>query len=289
MAKKKSRHDIWKWLHTKYKVSATNESTLEEIWKIKATTFWAICLFLGFAFVLIAFTSFVIISTPIRNYLPGYLDSEVRKTTLEAAVRMDSLQQQLSYQEAYILNLKKIFAGEMDIDSVKNIPPIAISEDDPSLQKSEIEKQFTQQYAEDQKYNLSSISPDLNSPMEGVVFFKPVNGVVITKFDPSNKIYGISISTPARETVQAVMEGTISYSGYDARWGYVIQIQHRNGFISIYKHNTSLLKQAGDKVKTGEAIALIDGSKDKNPKEMYLYLELWYKGAAVNPEDYLSF
>ena len=287
--KKKNKHDIWKRLHFKYRLSVMNENTLEEVWSIKASMFSGGVLFLLFAISLVTITSFLIIATPIRYYLPGYLDAEVREKALRAAIRVDSLQQQLNYQEAYINNLKNVFTGVLDVDSVKITDPISVSENDPLLKRTEKEKVFVDRYEDKERYNLSVISPTASGPMEGVVFFKPLKGLVISKFNPSNDRYGINLKVASQETVLAVLEGTVVFSGYDFTTGYTMQIQHKNGFVSIYKNNTLLLKKVGDKVRTGEAIAVIGDGKAKDNADLVLGFELWYKGNPVNPEDYIAF
>lgn len=287
--KKKNKHDIWKRLHFKYRLSVMNENTLEEVWSIKASMFSGGVLFLLFAISLVTITSFLIIATPIRYYLPGYLDAEVREKALRAAIRVDSLQQQLNYQEAYINNLKNVFTGVLDVDSVKITDTISVSENDPLLKRTEKEKVFVDRYEDKERYNLSVISPTASGPMEGVVFFKPLKGLVISKFNPSNDRYGINLKVASQETVLAVLEGTVVFSGYDFTTGYTMQIQHKNGFVSIYKNNTLLLKKVGDKVRTGEAIAIIGDGKAKDNADLVLGFELWYKGNPVNPEDYIAF
>lgn len=287
--KKKNKHDIWKRLHFKYRLSVMNENTLEEVWSIKASMFSGGALFLLFAISLVTITSFLIIATPIRYYLPGYLDAEVREKALRAAIRVDSLQQQLNYQEAYINNLKTVFTGVLDVDSVKITDTISVSENDPLLKRTEKEKVFVDRYEDKERYNLSVISPTASGPMEGVVFFKPLKGLVVSKFNPSNDRYGIDLKVASQETVLAVLEGTVVFSGYDFTTGYTMQIQHKNGFVSIYKNNTLLLKKVGDKVRTGEAIAVIGDGKAKDNADLVLGFELWYKGNPVNPEDYIAF
>lgn len=288
MAKnKKNKHNFWKRLHFKYRLSVMNENTLEEIWKIKASIFSGAMLLLVFAFFLIAITSVIIIVTPIRYYLPGYLDSEVREKALRSAIKTDSLEQQLKYQEAYIDNLRDIFAGTRQFDSVKIIDTISVSENDPSLQKSDLEREYTKRYEDEERYNLSVLSSTATNPMEGLVFFKPVKGAIVNKFNPSDESFGVTVKIPGKETVSATLEGVVMFAGYDLKTGYTIQIQHKNGFISMYKNNTMLLKKMGDKVRTGEAIATVEA--DGTTKEALFEFELWYKGSAMNPENYISF
>ncbi|NDV95534.1 M23 family peptidase [Dysgonomonas sp. 521] len=287
--KKKNKHNFWKRLHFKYRLSVMNENTLEEVWTIKASMFSGAVLLLVFAVFLITVTSIFIIATPVRYYLPGYLDAEVREKALRSAIRVDSLQQRLNYQEAYINNLKNVFEGVLDIDSVKIVDDISISENDPLLQRTKKEKAFVDRYEEEERYNLSVISSATSGPMEGVVFFRPLKGLVVNKFNPLNNKYGVTLKVVSQETVSSVLEGTVVFSGYDLTTGYTVQIQHKNGFISIYKNNTLLLKKSGDKVLTGEAIAVIGDNKNKEEKDFYSEFELWYKGNPVNPEDYIAF
>lgn len=287
MAKKKNKHNFWKRVHFKYRLSVMNENTLEELWKIKASIFSGIVLLLIFASLLIAVTSAIIIATPIRYYLPGYLDAEVREQAIRSAIKTDSLRKNLENQEVYIRNLHDVFTGKIqNIDSVKMVDTISISENDPLLQKSKAEREFVQRYEEEEKYNLSVLPTSITGATESLVFFKPLKGLVVNKYNPLNDQYGITIKVANKETVSAVMEGSVMFSGYDINTGYTIQVQHKNGYVSVYRNNTSLLKKTGDKVRTGEAIAIIGKDKDV---EMFAQFELWNKGSSVNPEDYILF
>lgn len=296
MAKKDNKFSkyslLWKRLHFKYRLTAKNENTLEDIWNIRVSIFSGVLLLLAFAVLVVFTTSFIIIATPIRYYLPGYLDSEVRKGAVHAAIQADSLEQQLRYQEVYINNLKNVFAETLSPDSVKkiNIDTLDAGFNNPMLAKSENEKQFVKQYEEEEKYNLSVLSPAVvSTPTEGTLFFRPVQGVISQPFNVAIQRYGITIQTKNKENVLAVLEGTVIFSGYDINDRYIIQLQHKNGFVSIYKHLSILLKKTGDRVSAGEVVGVIDVNEDKSGKEHNLYFELWYRGVAVNPLDYISF
>lgn len=293
MVKRKKRllDNVWKRLHFKYRLSATNENTLEEIWKIRTSIFSGSLLFIGFAFVLVTITSVIIITTPIRYYLPGYLDAEVRERALSAAIRIDSIEDQIKYRDVYIRNLQSVFSGDVQLDSVKTMADtIYIAENDSRLKKTQAEIDFAKDYEETERYNLSSLQTSASSPVDGIVFFKPVKGLVLNRFNLAGQIYGITIGTQMKETVMATLDGTVIFSGYDFNDRFIIQIQHRNGFVSVYKHNSSVLKKAGEKVKTGEAIATIDDKNEEgDSRKAFLVFELWYKGNPVNPEEYITF
>lgn len=291
MAKKKNKHTFWKRLHFKYRLSVMNENTLEEVWKINASMFSGVVLLLVFAGFLITITSVIIIATPIRYYLPGYLDSEIREQAIRMSFRADSLQEQIDYQKIYTSNMQNVFAGKIqNIDSVKTtmVDTVSISDSDPSLKKSKAEREFVQRYEEEEKYNLSVLPASVTGAAESVIFYKPVNGSIVAKFNPYNGQYGLKLKILSKETVSSVMAGSVLSAGYDINGGYTVQIQHKNGYVSVYTGNAVLLKQTGEKVRTGEAIAVIGDDKDKNA-ETFAGFELWYKGSPVNPEDFILF
>ena len=89
-------------------------------------------------------------------------------------------------------------------------------------------------------------------------------------------------------SIVAILDGVVILSTYTADTGYLIQIQHNQDFVSVYKHCGSLLKKQGDRVKAGEVIALVGDTGDLGTGP-HLHFELWYKGQAVNPEYYIAF
>lgn len=284
--KDKKRHSFWKRLHFKYRLSILNENTLEEVWKLRVSMFHGIMLYLTSFFVLMVIASVIIITTPIRNYLPGYLDSEIREQAIRAAIQVDSLERQQSYHLAYMDNIKDIFAGKVQPDSDNKVDTVVISETDKSLLSTDRERKYREEYEEAEKYNLSTISTSDATPTEGVTFFRPVKGLITGKFSIPSRNYGLQIVT-ADESVVATLEGSVVFAGYVDN-GYMLQLQHKNGFISVYKGVSMLLKKTGDKVRTGEAIAMVGTGKDASGKKT-LQFELWYKGNPINPELYISF
>lgn len=283
--KDKKKGDFWRKAHFKYRISIINENTLEEVWKIKSSMFTGVILFSVIAFFLVAITSVIIITTPIRYYLPGYLDVEIREKAIRSAMKIDSLEQAIKSHDVYVENIRKILSGALDVDSIAKVDSVYISEDDPILEKSQREKEFVTRYEEEEKYTLGVFPANIVAT--GALFYKPVRGVVSSKFDATNKKYGVTLKTNKTETVQATLEGVVIFSAYDINDGYVIQIQHANGYISTYKGSTRLVKNTGDKVRTGEAIGIIEEKEEG--KGGTLVFELWNKGLATNPENYITF
>lgn len=289
MAKRKDKKsDFWKHIHFKYRLSIINENTLEEVTKFRVSIFNGSAIMLAIILFFVFLTSIIIITTPIRNYLPGYLDSEIREKAIKGAIRADSLEKEIMYQAAYLANIQDVFAGKIQVDSLNYIDTVAIAENDKSLLGSNREAKFNEKFEDAEKYTISVLPSGSTAPTEGVNFFRPVKGVISDKFNPTIQHYGVDVVAAPKASVVATLEGTVVFTGFDANVGYVIQIQHKNGFISVYKHNALLLKKMGDKVRTGEAIAIV-GDTGKLSTGAHLHFELWYKGNPINPEIYITF
>jgi lipoprotein NlpD len=239
------------------------------------------------AFFLVTTTAVVIIKTPIRNYLPGYLDIEVRNVMIQNALRADSLEAMLRRQSTYLKNVSELLSGTMTVDSIQRSDSTAFITANYDIPRSENEARFVKAFEEEEKYNLTVLNPN-PTVSEGFFFYKPVNGIISSRYDTQIRHYGLDLVANLRESVLATQEGTVIYTGYDPRYGNVIGLQHKNGFISFYKHNELLLKEIGDRVVAGEAIALI-GNTGNLSTGPHLHFELWYKGASVNPEEYIAF
>lgn len=285
--KKTGRRSFWHQIRFKYKLSFFNESTLEEVWSYRVSQLSAIIVLVFFAFFLITVTSVIIIMTPIRNYLPGYLDVEVRKEIVQNALRADSLERMISIQALYLDNVAGILAGTTPIDSIRGIDSLAQVNPNYEIPRGQNEEAFLTNFEEEEKYNLTSLN---TNPVlgDGIFFVKPVNGILSAAFEPEIRHYGIDIVSAPNESVLATLDGTVVFTGFDANFGNVIQLQHRNGFLSVYKHNELLLKEVGDVVVSGEAIALV-GNTGKLSTGPHLHFELWLRGLPVNPSEYISF
>ncbi|MDH6312333.1 murein DD-endopeptidase MepM/ murein hydrolase activator NlpD [Parabacteroides sp. PFB2-10] len=281
-----SRSEFWHKMRFKYKLSFFNESALEEVWSFRISMLSAVTMVLFFAGLLVTLTSMIIILTPIRNYLPGYLDVEVRKEIVQNVLRADSLERMIAIQAMYLDNIQGILTGTTEIDSIRTLDTLAQINPDFEIVRGENEKAFIQAFEEEERYNLTSLNP--NPIPDGIFFVKPLNGVMSAAYNQEIKHYGIDLVASLRESVLSTLDGTVVFTGFDPKFGNVIQVQHRNGFLSVYKHNELLLKEIGDQVVAGEAIALVGNTGDLSTGP-HLHFELWYRGQPVNPGEYIAF
>lgn len=286
MVRKKRSKAFWKNIKFKYKLTIVNENTLEEVVGLRVSKLNGLSVLLSVLTVLFLIAACIIAFTPLRNYLPGYMNSEVRSQIVANALRVDSLQTMLHQQNLYIMNIQDIFSGQVPIDSVQTLDSLTAARKDTLMERTKREEEFRRQYEENEKYNLTTIAsrPDVT----GLVMFRPTRGMISSHFDMDRKHFGTDIAANPNESVLATMEGTVILSTYTAETGYLIGVQHNQDFVSVYKNCGSLLKKEGDVVKGGEAIALVgnSGTLSTGP---HLHFELWYKGHPVNPEKYIVF
>lgn len=118
----------------------------------------------------------------------------------------------------------------------------------------------------------------------------PVKGQLLQRFGQNRQggmpARGILIKGVNGSNVQAITEGRVIYADWLKGYGWVIVLDHGAGFMSLYGHNQTLLKQPGDRVSSGEAIALVGASGGQ--ADAGLYFEIREKGEAVNPLLWLA-
>ena len=154
------------------------------------------------------------------------------------------------------------------------------------LEKSRREKAFCEKFEKDEKFNLASID---TKPTESTyIFFRPTRGVISSSYNLAERQFGIYMITSPNESVMSVQDGTIVYEAFTFDFGFVIQVQHENNYLSIYKNNTRLLKKVGDEVKAGECIAITGDASGKKAGSQF-YFELWKQGKSVDPEELIIF
>ena len=97
---------------------------------------------------------------------------------------------------------------------------------------------------------------------------------------------GVLIAAPAGTTVKAVADGTVVFADWMTGYGNILIIDHGNGYMSLYAHNDGLLRDVGDAVKRGDAVASVGTSGGQDSPA--LYFELRRNGSPVNPAGWLT-
>lgn len=287
MAKNEKKKKNWR---QKYRFSVLNDLTFEEVWRIRLTRYNAFLLIAVLIIFIIGATASLIAFTNLKEFIPGYPDVTMRRNILMSAIRLDSLDRELALRDIYFNNLNSIISGkqpaEMSVrqDSTLNYKAISFStsSQDSALRiKVENEERFN--------LTLSPSATESFSNIAGLHFFPPIKGIISGKYDVRTKHFGTDIVTKPRALVSAALDGTVIFTGWTMETGFVIEVQHPNDIVTIYKHNASLLKEAGDLVRAGEAISVVGDSGEMYTSGPHLHFEIWYKGNPLDPEKHVMF
>lgn len=106
-------------------------------------------------------------------------------------------------------------------------------------------------------------------------------------FDGHQAIHmGVDFSAPEGTPVTAVADGVVTFTGVRNGYGNVIEIDHGNGYMTRYAHNSAIDAKPGDRVHAGQSIAKV-GSTGRSTGP-HCHFEVWYNGRAVNPMVYVK-
>ncbi len=288
MAHQKKKKKKLQKLKNKYRLVILNDDTFEEKLSIRLSRLNVFSI-VGFgSLILVVIVTIIIAFTPLREFIPGYTDVNLRKQGIKNTLKMDSLELALKQKEQYILNINKIIQGEplQFNDSVvvdtnvnyKNITNEPISED--SMLRVMIESE--------EKYNLFKSAKNRPEGISSFTFFTPIKGIITEMFNAKSEHFGVDLVAPKNEAIKATLDGTVIFAEWTLETGYVIEIQHTNNLISVYKHNSVLHKKQGDKVNAGDVIAIVGNSGELSTGP-HLHFELWYNGIPINPQEYIMF
>ena len=273
----------------KYRLTIQNENKLKNVLGFYISPLWVI-LSLFFSFILVAGVLYlVIVFTPVGSLLPGYVSETTKDEFIRNNIRIDSLTSEVEKRDRYLANITAILSGDISTDSIKNSPQ-PIYADTISIETTDLEAQFAQEWEEREKYNITSQASNV-AELQGLDLFRPTQGEIIRKFDAADNHFGVDIAEVKGEIVLAIHDGVVVLSDYTANDGYTIAIQHRENMVSIYRNCHRLLKGVGDKVAGGEAIGTLSDVQADSPgvKKEYLHLELWHRGKPLDPNTYIAF
>ncbi|TVP45688.1 MAG: M23 family metallopeptidase [Mongoliibacter sp.] len=253
-------------------------------------------LLIGVLFFILSFgISLVLAKTLLKNWFdPSLTATESTELFINLSNRVDSLALEVMKKDNYIQNIQRIIGGdELGGDTVQAFLDTAnfeVGSARPELEKFQPSK-GTQSIIEEMRGlplegNLQN--RNFSSFMTSTYFFTPIKGLVLAVFDPQQDHFGVDIVAKENEAVKSILDGTVIFSSWTLDTGYVLMIQHSNELISIYKHNSVILKNVGDVVRSGEIISIV-GNTGELSSGPHLHFELWYQGSPLNPQEFISF
>lgn len=289
------RNVSFKKLNRKYDFLMSHDESGRPMLNFKLNLLNLILAIIGMALLLIVITTFIIAFTPLREYIPGYTDTNLNREVYELNLRADSLRREMKKKDIYFENLKKVvegydFAADSALASVSIYEPLPAGVTDTiTLKKSVQDSILRAEYEAQNQYNLfgkdylSTTKP--NSLVKN--FYVPLTGKVMNAFNPDKGHFGVDIASEGDKIINTTLDGTVVFSSWSINNGYCIGIQHEDSYFSVYKHNATLLKKEGEYVKAGEAIAILGKSGEAEAFE-HLHFELWHNGLALDPVEYMT-
>lgn len=275
-------------LKHKYRLVFFNDNTFEEVWHLRLSLLNVLSVIGTVSILMTALVIGLIAFTPLREFIPGFPSKDIHREAVLNALKLDSLENELRIQAQYHENIKALISGKEPFirDSTNNETRTAKS---ISFTKSVADSMFRQQIEKQEQFNFTTSNQ--KGKVQGISdmrFFIPVKGLITNEYDPKEKHFGVDIVANPNEVVKATLDGTVIFASWTIETGNVIQIQHDNSVISVYKHCASLLKKTGDNVKTGDAIAIVGNSGELSTGP-HLHFEIWQNGKPLNPRDYIVF
>lgn len=287
MAEEKKKKRLWiQNLLNRYRMVVINETTFEEQFFLRISQFNFIVLIILFVLIIIIGSFFLVAYTPLKEFIPGYTSSSIRKEAIRNSFLLDSLSTEFQKQNQFVQSMKSALIGEVnDDESTLSEPlgqtPLRLNSENTLIEADSL---LRLEVIQEDKYNV--IPNDIGKVK--YLLFPPATGSISEKYDTDKKHFAVDVVLKENAPIMAVAHGTVIFAEWTAETGHVIIIKHDFGLLSVYKHNSSLEKEQGDLVKAGEVIAKA-GNTGELSTGWHLHFELWLNGYSVDPTDFINF
>lgn len=288
MSKDKKKNSFWNRWRFKYRFVILNSENFEERLSFNISRLNIFLLSCITITLLMGGTALVIAFSPLREYIPGYTSTNIRRQMVSLNQLSDSLNTELINRGRYLQNIKNIIEGrDIDTNTSSNWQRISTQED-ITVERTPEDSLLREHVEAEEKFNFFGTTSMDNQSVEKLLFFVPVQGLVTQSFNIEEEHYGVDVVTKENELIKSTLNGVVVFSSWTSETGHVIAIQHENNLLSVYKHNSVLLKSQGERVEAGEAVAII-GNSGKWSSGPHLHFEIWYNNNPVDPEQYILF
>ncbi|MGB3589638.1 MAG: M23 family metallopeptidase [Tunicatimonas sp.] len=294
----KSKKTFASQLTNRYLVIVRNEEDFAE--KTTLTfTYAKLTMFIVSICMIIFIISLFLVNTLLKQWFdPRYAQAESNRKLIELSLAVDSLEHVIVQSHQFFNSFQYIVSGDStletenaylaSVDDRSVDGKIMRSQTEGDLQPSKIDTEFREEFEESGVEMLTSASLAPSSQLDELFFFSPLGGIISAPYNPKIGHYGVDVVSKKNEPIKSVADGTVIMASWTQDAGYVITLQHRSNVISVYKHNSSLLKKTGDFVSAGDVVAII-GNTGELTTGPHLHFELWYNGNPMNPEEFVSF
>lgn len=234
------------------------------------------------------FALVVMTSTPLRSYLPGYLDMNKRAVVVATSMRADSLAREGELRNLYIENLKAILLdNQIGTDSIQKYDSAIVRFSDSLKVASELETAFVARYEEQERFGLNAL--DANKQFSAVSFINMVKGTVMVPEEDEevDQFAGTRIEVRKDTPVLSPLESTVIFEQYILGQGYIVTLQCANDYVIVVSHLSESMVYEGRQLKAGAVIGHA-GSK-KIDDNLWVSIRIWHRGKPVDPQSVMQF
>ena len=271
----------------KYKVVVSNDETFKEIISLKTNNFQFFLFASLYTISVVIFSTAIIFFTQVREYVPGYPSTDLLVSAAKTSIKTDSLERELALNAQFFSAIESVLIGEPN-EAAKILKQDTLIQND--LKEAQVVTAIPQDsvlraYVDNlDRFNLTRNQLQTDSKS----YYSPVKGVVTDGFDIEKNHFAVDISVDIGTPVKAILAGTVLFSEWSVETGHVILLDHGDNLISVYKHNSKILKSQNDNVQAGEVIAFSgeEGALSSGP---HLHFEIWKNSLPIDPETILSF
>jgi murein DD-endopeptidase MepM/ murein hydrolase activator NlpD len=261
---------------------------------ILALIFLGVCATVAATLAMLVYTT-VALYVPIPN--PG-LEQKYGRQIQEMQQRLGALADEVGTVRNYNAQVRKALGEDVprDTSAARNLPKMKQPDEQQSplptggLRHAErMEPSGGPEAVMDDESNpgsYASVVTVTGPPRTAFPLLTPVEGFVTQGFDPSRNHFGIDIAAQRGTPVYAPGDGVVLFAGWTYEDGNMLIIAHGGGYLTVYKHNQTLLKNTLNAVRRGEPIALL-GSTGKTSAGHHLHFEVWRNGVPQDPNDFL--
>ncbi|MCC5919496.1 MAG: M23 family metallopeptidase [Cyclobacteriaceae bacterium] len=298
----RNRKTLTNWLNSRYVLVVRDEESFAEKTTYNFTYAKVILIIVGVFILFFALSMYATHTFLAQWFNPRQAELESNRKLIALTMAIDSLENEVNRKTQFIDNFQSILRGDRevyyDITSQRDQDTsvegrINDLNRETEFMNTRVADSVFRQNFEQSGFELNNLNSRRNvdfgsENLQDLYLFSPISGIVSSPFNLKIDHYGVDIVAKDNEPVKSIAEGTVLFAAWTIKDGYVIAVQHRANLVSVYKHNSALLKSQGDYVSAGEVISIIGNSGEMTTGQ-HLHFEIWYNGKAINPEEFITF
>ncbi len=247
---------------------------------------------------IVGLTLAVLMFTPVAMYVPlpnPILEQRYGEQIRETQVRLNDLAEQVLLLSDYNTQLRKALGEGSTGDSMMFAnPPSVLADTGSAAQGFAVSRPETSSVpVTGEEYDfMGSSAPgiiavsDVETAASRLPLIMPAEGFISQMFDPGRGHFGMDVAARRGTPVVAPADGHVVFAGWTYEDGNLVIMAHGRGYMTVYKHNQSLLRSAQEFVRRGETIALL-GTSGRTSQGPHLHFEVWRDGVPRDPRLYL--